>query len=158
MSAASPPAATQSKADHEILFQKWFKSVGPRTYAAQLKRAGNGNHFLVLTEGKRDDKTEEIRKTRLFIFSEDFVEFFKMLHDTAVFIKANPVPEEVKNKRQRFWSKQNGKQGGTPSGKSSPPAAQPRRPGTDSVRPSPRPESRGPSQNQRPSRFAKARA
>ncbi|MDB5172912.1 MAG: hypothetical protein JWM97_2392 [Phycisphaerales bacterium] len=158
MSPASAPAASQSKAEHDILFQTWFKSVGPRTYAAQLKRAANGNHFLVLTEGKRDDKTEEVRKTRLFVFSEDFVEFFKMLHDTAVFIKANPVPEEVKNKRNRFWSKQNGKRGDAPSGKSSAPAAQPRRPGNGPVRPGTRPESRGPSQDRRPSGFAKARA
>ena len=93
------------KPDAEILFQTYFKSVGPRTYAAQVKRAGNGNHFVVLTEGKRDDKTEEIRKTRLFIFSEDFTAFFKMLHETAVFIRENPVPDDVKKKREKFWAK-----------------------------------------------------
>jgi hypothetical protein len=102
---AGPSAAKADKAEHEILFQKYFKSVGPRTYAAQVKRATNGNHYLVLTEGKRDDATGEIRKTRLFIFGEDFLEFFRMLHETAQFIKANPVPDEVKKKRQRFWAK-----------------------------------------------------
>lgn len=104
-STANPAAV---KPEPEILFQKYFKSVGPRTYAAQVKRAGNGNHFLVLTEGKRDEKTDEIRKTRLFIFSEDFVEFFKMLHETARFIRENPVPEEVRRRRNRFWEKKNG--------------------------------------------------
>lgn len=94
-----------NKADHEILFQKYFKSVGPRTYAAQLKRASNGNHYLVLTEGKRDESTGEVRKTRLFFFSEDFVELFKMLQATAQFIKANPVPDDVKKKRDRYWAK-----------------------------------------------------
>src|SRR5438093_13654464 len=83
------------KPEPKILFQKFFKSVGPRTYASQVKEAGNGNHFLVLTEGKRDEATNEVRKTRLFIFSEDFNDFFRMLHETAQFIKANPVPEEV---------------------------------------------------------------
>ena len=31
--------AKPRSAEHEILFQKFFKSVGPRTYAAQVKRA-----------------------------------------------------------------------------------------------------------------------
>ena len=105
MPAKSAPA---SKAEPKILFQKYFKSVGPRTYAAQLKEASNGNHFLVLTEGKRDDKTGEVRKTRLFIYSEDFTEYFRMLHETAKFIKTNPVPEEIKRKRERFWSRSSG--------------------------------------------------
>ena len=98
-------SAAQSNADHEILFQHWFKSVGPRTYATQLKKANNGNHYLVLTEGKRDEKTGEVRKTRLFVFSEDFVEFFRMLKETAQFVRDNPVPDEIKKKRTRFWAK-----------------------------------------------------
>jgi hypothetical protein len=101
------PRSSGAKPEAEILFQKYFKSIGPRTYAAQLKQAGNGNHFLVFTEGKRDDKTGDIRKTKLFVFSEDFGEFFRMLHETARFIRENPVPDEVKKKRERYWAKQN---------------------------------------------------
>jgi len=93
------------KPEPQIIFQKFFKSVGPRTYASQMKRAGNGNHFLVLTEGRRDEKTGEVRKTRLIVFSEDFVEFFHMLHETAQFIKANPVPDNVRQRRASFWAK-----------------------------------------------------
>ncbi|HEY8750854.1 MAG TPA: DUF3276 family protein [Tepidisphaeraceae bacterium] len=102
---AGTVAGAASKPEPEILFQKYFKSVGPRTYAAQLKKAGNGNHFLVLTEGKRDEKTAEIRKTKLFVFSEDFVAFFRMLHETAQFIRDNPVPDEIRQKRERYWAK-----------------------------------------------------
>jgi hypothetical protein len=98
------PAVT--KPEHKILFQKFFKSRGPRTYAAQLKEANNGNHYLVLTEGKRDEKTDQVRKTRLFVFSEDFPALFKMLQDAAQFIKANPVPAEVRQRREEFWKKQ----------------------------------------------------
>jgi hypothetical protein len=89
--------------DAKILFQSFFKSVGPRTYAAQLKRAGNGNHFLVLTEGKRDKKTAEVRKTRLFVFSEDFPAFFRLIKETAAFVDAHPVPEEVRQRQSDFW-------------------------------------------------------
>jgi hypothetical protein len=103
-----PPASTAAKPEPEILFQQYFKSVGPRTYAAQMKKAGNGNHFLVLTEGKRDDATGEVRKTRLYLYSEDFAQFFKMLHETAQFIRQNPLPEEVRKRREKFWAKQNG--------------------------------------------------
>jgi len=99
------PATAAPKPEADILFQTYFKSVGPRTYAAQVKRAGNGNHFLVLTEGKRDDKTDEIRKTRLYVFSEDFIPMFKMLQEAAQFIRANPVSDEVKKKRERYWAK-----------------------------------------------------
>ncbi len=99
-----PPAKARPAAEHEILFQSYFKSVGPRTYAAQVKRAGNGNHFLVLTEGQRDEKTGDVRKSRVFVFSEDFVALFKMLKDAAEFIKAHPVPDEVRAKREKFWA------------------------------------------------------
>ena len=124
------PKPEGPKPEAEILFQQYFKSVNPaRTYAAQVKRAGNGNHFLVLTEGKRDEKTGEVRKTRLYVFSEDFVELFRLLHDTAQFIKANPVPENVRQKRHGFWAKQaNG--GGLPGRRDGrAPARPPSRPG-----------------------------
>lgn len=104
------------KPEPTILFQTYFKSVGPRTYAAQVKRAGNGNHFVVLTEGKRDDKTGEVRKTNLFVFSEDFDRFVGLLRETVAFVKANPVPAEVARKRERFWAK-HAAGADTPSGK-----------------------------------------
>jgi Protein of unknown function (DUF3276) len=93
------------KPEPKTLFQSYFKSVSPRTYAAQVKEAGNGNHFIVLTEGKRDDKTDEVRKTRLFIFSEDFDAFRDLLRDTFAFVRDHPVPAEVKAKRAKFWAK-----------------------------------------------------
>ncbi len=103
----APRASSAPKPQPKILFQSYFKSVGPRTYAAQLKEAGNGNHFLVLTEGKRDDSSGDVKKTKLFVFSEDFVEFFRLMKQTSEFIKANPVSAKVKQKRDRFWAKHN---------------------------------------------------
>ena len=103
---AANPKQQQPKPEPVIRFQRFFKSMGPRTYASQIKEAGNGNPFLVLTEGKRDPKTDELRKSRLFIFGEDFPAFFRMLHETAQYLKANPVPEEIKKRRQRYWEKQ----------------------------------------------------
>jgi hypothetical protein len=104
-SSSGSPSASD---DHEILFQKFFKSVGPRTYAAQVKRAKNRNHYLVLMEGKRDEATGDVRKTRLFIYSEDFVEFFRLIKSAAEFIKQNPIPNDVREKREKFWAKQGG--------------------------------------------------
>jgi hypothetical protein len=106
-----PTSSTVAKPvsdDHEILFQTWFKSVGPRTYATQVKVARNGNHYVAITEGRRDEKTGEVRKNRVFVYSEDFVEFFKMLHEAAVFIRENPMSADMKEKRDRYWSKQHG--------------------------------------------------
>jgi hypothetical protein len=96
---------TGPKPEPKILFQKFFKSVGPRTYVAQVKEAANGNHFLVLTEGKRDDKTNEVKKSRVFIYSEDFVAFFRLMQDTSLFVKANPLDPKVKAKRDKVWAK-----------------------------------------------------
>jgi hypothetical protein len=103
--AARPKSSRGAKDDHKILFQKYFKSIGPRTYAVQIKQSNNGNHYIILTEGKRDLMTNEVRKTRLFVYSEDFAHYFRMLHETAQFIKTHPVPEEIKLRRQRYWAK-----------------------------------------------------
>ncbi len=117
-SGGSAPAQRKSstqtgpKPEPKILFQKYFKSVGPRTYAAQVKEAGNGNHFLVLTEGKRDDKTGDLRRISLLVFSEDFPAFFELVEQAQQFIAANPVPQEVRKKREEFWSKQQRATGG----------------------------------------------
>lgn len=93
------------KPEPKILFQTFFKSVGPRTYASQVKELSNGNRLLVLTEGKRDEASGEVRKTRLFVFAEDFTAYFKMLKESAEFLKANPLPEAVRKKRDKYWAK-----------------------------------------------------
>jgi len=88
-----------------ILFQTFFRSLGTRTYAAQVKEAGNGNHFIVLTEGRREKDSDEVRKTRLLVFSEDFAEFFSLLQRTKQFIDEHPLPEDFQRKRRQLWKK-----------------------------------------------------
>lgn len=102
-----PQANSAAKPEPKIIFQKFFKSIGSRTYAIQIKEVANGNHLLVLTEGKRDPQTDEVRKSRVFVFGEDFISFFRLLHETAAFMRANPVPEEVRTRREKFWAKKN---------------------------------------------------
>lgn len=80
--------------DHPVLFQQFFKS-GARTYVAQVKQAVNGKPFLVLTEGKRDPKTEDVKKSKLFVFSEDLTEFFRLLQETATFLR--PLRQQMKD-------------------------------------------------------------
>ncbi len=79
--------------DRPVLFQQFFKS-GSRTYAAQVKQASNGKPFLVLTEGKRDPKTDEVKKSKLFVLSDDLTEFFHLLQDTATFLR--PLRQQMK--------------------------------------------------------------
>lgn len=104
---SAPARSTPNAKDHEILHQSWFKSVGPRTYAVQLRRAANGNHALVLIEGKRDEQTHELKKHSLYVWSEDFGAFFKMLQEAVGAIKAHPVPDEVKKRRAKYWARKN---------------------------------------------------
>ena len=61
----------------------------------------------MLTEGKRDSETGEVRKTRLLVFGEDFTAFFKLLAETAGFIRADPLSEEIREKRRKIWAKRN---------------------------------------------------
>ena len=113
----TPPATSRSSAaaaaaakEPKVLFQKYFKAVGTRSYAAHLKENDKGNQFLVLTESKRDPATGETKKTKVFVYSEDFAQYFRMLHETAQFIKAHPVSEEMKLKRQRYWARKEAEQ------------------------------------------------
>ncbi|MGN6727929.1 MAG: DUF3276 family protein [Tepidisphaeraceae bacterium] len=84
-------------------------SPGPRTYAAQVKKATNGNHYLVLTEGRRDDKTGEVYKKRLNVFSEDFEPFLDLIRAFAAFNKAHPVPDNVRQRQAALWKKKRGR-------------------------------------------------
>ena len=80
--------------DRPVLFQQFFKS-GSRTYAAQVKQAGNGKPFLVLTEGKRDPKTNDVKKSKLFVCSDDLTAFFHLLQQTASFLR--PLRQQMKD-------------------------------------------------------------
>ena len=101
---ASPQTKAQASSQTEILFQKYFKSVGQRTYAAQVSRARNDNQFITLIEGRRDKETGEVKKSKLLVFSEDFDEFFKLLQDISGWIKQHPLPQDFQEKRKRFWA------------------------------------------------------
>jgi hypothetical protein len=104
--ASSPrPAASTAGARPEpkLLFQRFFKSVGPRNYSAQLKELANGNRVLILTEEKNDPNSPPLRPLRLYVFGEDFSAFFRMLHEMAVFIRSNPLSPEIRRKRQDYW-------------------------------------------------------
>jgi hypothetical protein len=109
-SRSSAASAAGAAKEPKVLFQKYFKSIGTRTYAAHLKENDKGNQFLVLTESKRDASSGETKKTKVFVYSEDFAQYFRMLHETAQFIKAHPVSEEVKLKRQRYWARKEAEQ------------------------------------------------
>jgi hypothetical protein len=94
-----------AKPEPKLLFQRFFQSVGPRVYTAQLKQLPNGNHVLVLQEERRDPKTGEVRQSRTHIYGEDFTAFFRMLHETAGFIREHPLPADVRKRRAEFWAK-----------------------------------------------------
>jgi Protein of unknown function (DUF3276) len=104
---AAVPASANGKPEQKVLFQKSFKAAGPRNYVAQIKELGNGNHLLVLAEARRDAESGDVRKTRLSVSGEDLTAFFRLLHETATFIRANPVPEEVRKRREKYWAKKN---------------------------------------------------
>jgi hypothetical protein len=101
----SNPRSSDARPEPKILYQSYFKSVGTRTYAAQVKEASNGNHFITLTEGRRDEKTGELRKIYVMVWSEDFEAFFKLVADTNKFVREHPVPREVAERQAKMWER-----------------------------------------------------
>jgi hypothetical protein len=102
--APARPANEKPREEHPVLKQAYFKSVGPRTYAFQIKMATNGNHYVTLIEGRRDKQSGEVRKNQLNVFSEDFDAFFALLREAAAYIRDNPLPPDFVAKRKRFWA------------------------------------------------------
>ena len=96
---------SDARPEPRILYQSYFKSVGTRTYAAQVKEASNGNHFITLTEGRRDEKTGELRKIYVMVWSEDFEQFFKLIADTSKFVREHPVAKDVADRQARMWER-----------------------------------------------------
>jgi ERCC4-type nuclease len=88
-----------------VLFQKAFKSPSQKQYSALLKELESGNHLLTLSEARRDAATGQMHKTRISIFGEDLTAFFRLLHETATFIRSSPLPEEVRRRREKFWAR-----------------------------------------------------
>jgi hypothetical protein len=99
------PQKSAAKPEPKILYQTYFRSVGTRTYAAQVKEASNGNHFITLTEGRRDAKTGQLHKNYVLVFSEDFEQFFKLIADTNAFVREHPVSKEVTDRQARMWER-----------------------------------------------------
>jgi len=94
-----PANRPSDKPAPKVLFESSFKAPNGRTYTAQVKKASNDNHFLVLSDTRHDPQSDEMRTNRVFVFSEEFTPFFTLLREAAQFIKANPVPESVRQRR-----------------------------------------------------------
>ncbi|MFT3788103.1 MAG: DUF3276 family protein [Tepidisphaeraceae bacterium] len=89
-----------------ILYQSWFKSVNPqRTYATQIKRARNGNRYAVVTEGKRDKQTGELKKISVYVYEEDFEALLGLFAQLADWVKKHPTPPDLRRRRAAFWAK-----------------------------------------------------
>ena len=67
-----------------------FDSVGPRKYALQIRKAGNGNPCFRIVEGlPQDDGT--YRKFNVTIWSEDFDSFFRVFDELRQYIQSNNI-------------------------------------------------------------------
>lgn len=92
VSAPPPPARVVSTPPRDnnstdpVLYQKWFKT-GAQTYAVQIGADRQGRRSMILTEGRRDVQTGQVEKIRFLVGPRDLVPFFRMLHETAVFLR-----------------------------------------------------------------------
>ena len=98
----------KSKRKTEVVKTWAFDSSGPRKYALQIQKAGNGNPFLKLVEGvPQDDGT--YRKFSLVVWSEDFDLLFEKLDEVRSYIDQHGIatpkghkydPNKWKNKKR----------------------------------------------------------
>jgi len=67
-----------------------FDSVGPRKYAIQVCKAGNGNPSIKIVEGNpQDDGT--YRKFNIRVWSEDFEQFFALMDEMRTYLTENEI-------------------------------------------------------------------
>ena len=68
-----------------------LKSAGSRTYFFDLKETKTNNTYLQVTESKPKGKEEDgFEQNRIFLFSEDFEEWFKTMGEVYRHLKAHP--------------------------------------------------------------------
>ena len=80
----------KGKRKAEVVKTWAFDSAGPRKYALQIQKAGNGNPFLKLVEGvPQDDGT--YRKFSIVIWSEDFDLLFEKLDEVRSYIDQHGI-------------------------------------------------------------------
>lgn len=90
MALGSKNGSTSTGADNgekPVIFQQYFKN-GNRTYASQVKVSQIGKKYLVLTEGHRDPKTQELRKHTICVFEQDLKQFFAILQETVLYLRS----------------------------------------------------------------------
>ena len=94
MTGTTTPTQTRPKGKPkgktEVVKTWAFDSAGPRKYALQIQKAGNGNPFLKLVEGvPQDDGT--YRKFSLIVWSEDFDLLFEKLDEVRSYIEQHGI-------------------------------------------------------------------
>ncbi len=110
MAGANSPTQARPKGKRKTeVVKTWaFDSAGPRKYALQIQKAGNGNPFLKLVEGvPQDDGT--YRKFSMIFWSEDFDALFEKLDEVRSYIDQHGIatpkghkydPNKWKNKKR----------------------------------------------------------
>lgn len=100
------------KAPPQIVKTWLFDSIGPRKYAVQIKKAANGNPFMLIVEGVPSTNGDgTFRRFSVNLWSEDFARFFGVLDEVRAYMAANNIktPEGHKydpNKPRKFGAKQ----------------------------------------------------
>ncbi len=76
--------------------------AGKRTYFFDVRETRQGDHYLVLTESMKfidNDGSSKFKRSKLFLYKEDFEKFAKGYEEAVDFIKrnSNSVEEQLAN-------------------------------------------------------------
>lgn len=87
----SASSGTGKAARQPQTLKTWvFDSVGPRKYALQVCKAGNGNPSVRIVEGVPQDDGS-YRKFNITVWSEDFERFFDLVDELRDYLKTNDI-------------------------------------------------------------------
>lgn len=108
----------RSKPSGESMHVQAFDSSGPRKYAIQVWKAGNGNPCLKIIEGIPNGDDGTFRKFNVTIWSEDFEKFWAALDEVRQYIAENDIRTPPGHKyepgrRKRSGRSRTGNQGST---------------------------------------------
>lgn len=91
------------KGDNDIIFSKTIKA-GKRIYYLDVKESRKGELFLVITESKQitvasgEKNEQQYEKHKIFLYREDFNNFFESLAQIVEYIEKNDTTPLRQNK------------------------------------------------------------
>jgi len=89
----------------EEVFSKSLRA-GRRTYYFDVRETRAGDYYLTITESTKntnEDGTFNLKKHKIYLYKEDFMEFKEILEESTDFIYKNKGTEVISERHQKDY-------------------------------------------------------